>query len=89
MNVEHVPAKAEVAPLGKLQPNPKGRLKDQFHEVARFKHLAQRTEGTYWDWVVRYLKFHRERAGAWVHPRELGSKGVTPFLTWFGRSESA
>jgi hypothetical protein len=62
---EHVWAKAEVAPLGKLVPNPKGRLKDQFHEVARFKHLALRTEGTYWDCVVRYLKFHRDRAGGW------------------------
>jgi hypothetical protein len=29
MSVEYIPAKAEVAPLGKLQPNPKGRLKDQ------------------------------------------------------------
>jgi hypothetical protein len=40
--------------------NPKARLKDQFHEVARFKHLSLRTEQTYWDWTVRFLKFHRE-----------------------------
>jgi len=32
--------------------------------------------------VVRYLRFHRDRTGEWVHPRDLGSKGVTPFLTW-------
>jgi len=74
-------AKAANTPLEKLQPNPKGRLKEQFHEVARFKHLSPRSEQSYWEWVVRYLKFHRERAGVWTHPKDLGSTGVTPFLT--------
>jgi len=46
-----------------LLPNPKARLQDQFHEVARLKHLSLRTEQSYWEWVVRYLRFHRERAG--------------------------
>jgi integron integrase len=64
-----------------LLPNPKGKLREQFHEVARFKHLSLRTEGAYWEWVVRYLKFHREKSGAWRHPRDLGTTGVTPFLT--------
>jgi integron integrase len=50
--------------------------------VARFKHLSSRTETTYWEWVVRYLKFHKERAGDWKHPRDLGSRAVTPFLTY-------
>jgi len=69
-------------PLEKLLPNPKARLKDQFHEVVRFKHLSPRTERAYWEWVVRYLKFHKERAGDWRHPRDLGSKEVKPFLSW-------
>jgi integron integrase len=73
--------KAANAPADGLLPHPKGRLKEQFHEVARFKHLSPRTEQSYWEWVVRYLKFHRERAGGWQHPRDLGSTGVTPFLT--------
>jgi len=30
--------------LGKLVPNPKARLRDQFHEVCRFKYCARRTE---------------------------------------------
>jgi len=67
--------------MEKLVPNPKTRLIDQFHEVARFKHLSPRSERAYWEWVVRFLKFHKERAGEWRHPRILGSKGVTPFLT--------
>ena len=84
MQAEAQPAKAaELAvPREALVAAPKGRLRDQFHEVARFRHQSVRTEGAYWDWVVRYLKFHREQAGAWVHPRDLGSRGVTPFLTW-------
>jgi hypothetical protein len=32
---------------GKLVPNPKARLREQFHEVARFKYLSARTEITY------------------------------------------
>jgi integron integrase len=71
-----------LVPHGKLLLNPKARLKDQFHEVVRFKHLSPRSETAYWEWVVRFLKFHRGRAGEWLHPRILGSKGVTPFLTY-------
>jgi integron integrase len=73
-------AKAAKPPEG-LRPNPKGKLREQFHEVARFKHFSLRTEGEYWGWVVRYLKYHREKSGAWRHPRDLGTTGVTPFLT--------
>jgi len=73
--------KAARGPTEAVLPNPKSRLREQFHEVARFKHLSLRTEGEYWNWVVRYLRFHRDRAGAWRHPKDLGSTGVTPFLT--------
>jgi uncharacterized protein len=38
-------------------PNPKARLKEQFHEVCRFKHMAGRTEESYWGWVVRLVRF--------------------------------
>ena len=56
-------------------------MREQFHEVARFKHLSLRTEGAYWEWVMRYLKFHRNKSGGWRHPKDLGTTGVTPFLT--------
>jgi len=82
MTPQSLSARAAGAPLGRLLPNPKARLKDQFHDVARFKHLSPRTECSYWEWTVRYLKFHRTRAGEWRHPRDLGSQGVTPFLTY-------
>ena len=74
-------AKAANAPPDAAPAKPKLRLQDQFHAVARFQHLAPRTEQAYWEWVMRYLKFHRARAGVWIDPRDLGSPGVTPFLT--------
>ena len=46
-------ANAAGNPQDKLLPNPKARLKDQFHEVARFKHLSPRSETAYWEWIVR------------------------------------
>jgi integron integrase len=82
MEPQSASANAACMPRDKLVPNPKARLQDQFHEVVRFKHLSPRSESAYWEWVVRFLKFHRERAGGWQHPRLLGSKGVTPFLTY-------
>lgn len=67
------------APEG-FRPNPKAKLKDQFHEVVRFKHLSARSEETYWGWVVRFLKFHRQN-GQWRHPRELAPVAVSAFLS--------
>lgn len=38
-------------PRGRLVPNPKARLREQFHEVARYRQLSLRTEEAYWGWV--------------------------------------
>ncbi len=77
--------------LGTLIPNPKAKLRDQFHEVCRFKYFSPRTEDSYWQWVVRFLKFHRSPAGTqgnasvpnrgWRHPKELGAPEVAAFLS--------
>jgi hypothetical protein len=79
--------------LGTLVPNPNARLRDQFHEVCRFKYFSPRTEDSYWQWVVRFLKFHRKPIGmakeATPHPQSLspveaeretrpGAHGVSP-----------
>jgi integron integrase len=78
-----IPEKAATKAAQEESPpqNAKLRLRERFHEVARFKHQSLRTETEYWGWVVRYLRFHRTKAGVWRHPDELGSTGVTPFLT--------
>ena len=65
---------------GKFIPNPKLKLQEQFHEVMRFKHLSERTETAYWQWVVRFLKFHRHD-GEWRHPRVLPASAVAEFLS--------
>jgi hypothetical protein len=77
----------------RLMANPKARLRDQFCEVCRFKHLSERTEEAYWGWVRRFLVFHRrpltpalspdgaEGVNRWRHPRELGGAEVQAFLT--------
>jgi len=36
--------------LRKSTPDPKARLRDQFHEVARLKSLAGRIGAAYWQW---------------------------------------
>ena len=79
MNPETIPTKAAGNPANQTVASPK--LRDEFHAAARLRHLAFRTEEAYWDWVVRYLKFHRDQAGTWQHPRALTGKGVNPFLT--------
>ncbi len=73
-----VPAKT--APRERMVPNPKARLRDQLHEVCRFRHLSPRTEEAYWGWVRRFLQFHK-MGEQWRHPRELGGPEVQAFLS--------
>jgi integron integrase len=60
--------------------NPKSKLLDQLREVMRVKHYSLRTEEAYGQWVRRFLKFHRDQAGMWKHPREMGATEVVAFL---------
>jgi integron integrase len=80
-------------PMERLVPNPKLKLLDQCREVMRFKHYSYRTEQTYSEWIVRYVKFCREGEGqrrsqtaatiegAWRHPRDCGTVEIKAFLT--------
>jgi integron integrase len=67
-----------------MQPNPRLPLQQQVHEVMRFFHYSQRTEATYWQWITRYLRFHKRPgvagAAAWRHPREMGAAEVSAYL---------
>jgi site-specific recombinase XerD len=58
-------------------PNPKVRLKVQFHEVCRFRHVSLRTEEAYWAWVVRLVKHFDSK----IHPRDLSGGQLGEFLT--------
>ncbi|MBW2118352.1 MAG: integron integrase [Deltaproteobacteria bacterium] len=61
----------------KFRPDPQLRLLDQVRQVLRYHHYAYRTEQTYCDWIVRYVKFH----GAKKHPREMGKAEIEAFLS--------
>ena len=59
-----------------MVPNPRLRLRDQLHEVMRFKQFSTRTEDAYWNWIRQFILFHGKR-----HPRELGKPEIEAFLS--------
>ncbi|MBY0232876.1 MAG: phage integrase N-terminal SAM-like domain-containing protein [Gemmataceae bacterium] len=56
------------------------KLLDQCRHKLRLLHYALRTERSYLGWIERYVRFCRTPDG-FRHPRDLGAKEVTPFLT--------
>jgi integron integrase len=62
---------------GLLIPNPQAPLRDQVREVLRFHHYALRTEITYWQWIRRYLVFHRDRSRASSQAQTLTQPAAT------------
>ncbi len=52
------------------------RLLDQLRGAIRTRHYSRRTEKAYVQWVVRFVRHHGMR-----HPRELGEREVTDFLS--------
>ncbi|MGA3144669.1 MAG: integron integrase [Verrucomicrobiota bacterium] len=70
-------------PLGSLIPNPKLRLREQVHEVMRFKQFSLRTESAYWNWMRQFIFFHHKR-----HPREMGKAEVEAFLTHLAKTRN-
>lgn len=80
--------RSRAKPRGRFTPNPSLPLRQQLREVMRFFHYSPRTEETYWQWIVRYLRFHRQpgapvgqETGGWRHPRELGAEAIVAYLT--------
>jgi integron integrase len=62
-------------------PPPQGRkLIDQVRDAIRRRHYSYRTEQTYVQWILRYIRYHQIR-----HPREMGGREVTDFLTHLAR----
>ena len=61
----------------KFRPDPALRLMDQVRQVLRYHHYAYKTEQTYTDWIVRYVKFH----GAKTHPKDMGKTQIEAFLS--------
>ena len=60
----------------------KSRLLEQGRALMRVIHRSIRTEAAYLGWMERFLRFHRDRAGRWVHPAEMENSHVETFLTY-------
>ena len=52
------------------------KLLDQLRSEIRVRHYSIRTEHTYADWVVRFVRFHGLR-----HPKDMGGPEINRFLT--------
>ncbi|MCK5724569.1 MAG: MoaD family protein [Gammaproteobacteria bacterium] len=50
---------------------------EQVRQVMRYHHYAYRTEKTYSDWILRYIKFH----GGKTHPKNMGKNEIEAFLS--------
>ncbi len=61
----------------RFHPNPKLKLMEQVREVLRYHHYAYRTEQTYCQWIMRFIRFF----GGKTHPRNLGVRDVERFLS--------
>jgi len=90
-------AKTTFRPREGFIPNPKLLLREQVHEVMRFKQFSLRTEMAYLGWIKQYLVFCRdhphltpalsppsegaERVKRWRRPDEMGKAEVEAFLS--------
>ena len=54
----------------------KPKLLERVREEMRVRHYSYRTEVSYSEWIVRYVKYHQMK-----HPLDLGAEGVRSFLT--------
>lgn len=54
----------------------KPRLIDQVREEIQVRHYSLRTEKSYIQWIRRFILFHDKR-----HPREMGEKEISAFLS--------
>jgi integron integrase len=61
----------------KFKPDRNLKLMDQVRQVLRYYHYAYRTEQTYGDWILRFIKFH----GGKTHPKEMGKTEIESFLS--------
>lgn len=69
-----------MVPQSRSNPAPP-KLLDRMRNKLRAKHFALSTERNYLNWAERFLRFHRDLAGQWIHPEQLTEHGVEQFLT--------
>ena len=61
------------------------KLLEQVQMVCLRRRYSPKTVQAYQRWVKEYLQFHRNKAGRWRHPRELGAAELEAFLNHLAR----
>jgi integrase len=61
----------------KFRPDSTLKLMDQVRQVLRYHHYAYRTEQTYCEWIIRFIRFH----GSKIHPSQMDKAHVEMFLS--------
>ena len=59
------------------------KLLDRVRAVLRTRHYSYRTEKTYIEWIIRYIRFHNIR-----HPQEMGASELEAFLSYLAVEKS-
>ena len=57
------------------------RLLDRVRAKLRLGHYSIRTESAYVDWIVKFLRFHRNADGQWTHPELMRAREIEAYLT--------
>ncbi len=70
MNIKNTPQ-----PI--FTPNQDLKLMDQVRQVLRYHHYSYRTEQTYCNWILKFIKFH----GGDIHPKNMGKRELEMFLS--------
>ena len=68
----------------KFRPDQNLKLLDQIKQVLRYHHYSYRTEQTYCNWIVKFLKFHQLKK----HPRDMGKKEIDAYLSHLAVKEN-
>lgn len=61
-------------------------LIEQIEMVCQRRRYSPKTTQVYVRWVKEYLRFHKNLAGRWRHPRELGTTELEAFLNHLARN---
>ena len=56
------------------------KLIEQLEQTVKRKQYSPKTFKAYRAWVEKHLHFHKEVAGKWRHPSEMGRKEIEAFL---------
>ena len=59
------------------------KLLDQTRAVLRTRHYSYRTEKTYIEWILKYIRFHNIK-----HPNEMGAAEIEAFLSYLAVERS-